>query len=575
MPDTASQLDWLSLVMGLAGGLALFLIGMGRVTASLKTIAGDRLRGALARLSSNRFAGAATGAGVTAVIQSSSVTSVLVVGFVSANLLSLTQASSVIVGSHLGTTVTAQVIAFDVTRYALGMLGIGALVGAVADRERWRQMGAMVAGLGFVFFGLGVMSEAMEPLGSYQPFLDVLADDQTPLVALLAGAGFTALVQSSSATTGIVVVMAAQGLVGLETGIAIVLGAAIGTCVTALLAAIGRPPDAVRAAVVHVVVNTVGALVAVVLIAEIASVVTWLSPSPAASGSAAPGGEGPGATPRQIAHAATVFHAANTVVFLVLLGPVVGFARRMVPETVGPAAPEVHEPLALDWAAVGTPVLALESARRATLQVGMWVRDMVERALPVAAGGTKNQLDDLEAMDDWVDESHAALVDYLREVSRGPLDDDQRGELLGLLEMATELEQLADLVETNLVATGRARLGGGVSVSEQTMAILEELHEVVVGAIDDSLAALGERDAAAADRVVDSKARFKDLESVMISHLAERLTAPEPQRVAAYSVEVELVEGLRRAHGGCRRIARAARRSIIVEDEPIVGRDPE
>ncbi|MDZ7677991.1 MAG: Na/Pi cotransporter family protein [Acidimicrobiales bacterium] len=569
MPDTVSQLDWLSLVMGLAGGLALFLIGMGRVTASLKTIAGDRLRGALARLSSNRIAGAATGAGVTAVIQSSSVTSVLVVGFVSANLLSLTQASSVIVGSHLGTTVTAQVIAFDVTRYALGMLGIGALVGAVADREQWRQLGAMVAGLGFVFFGLGVMSEAMEPLGSYQPFLDLLADDQTPLMALLAGAGFTALVQSSSATTGIVVVMAAQGLVGLETGIAIVLGAAIGTCVTALLAAIGRPPDAVRAAVVHVVVNTVGALVAVVLIAEIASVVTWLSPSPAVSG-----GEGPGATPRQIAHAATVFHAVNTVVFLVLLGPVVRFARRVVPETVGPAAPEVHEPLALDWGAVGTPVLALESARRATLQVGMWVRDMVERALPVATGGTKNQLDDLEAMDDWVDDSHAALVDYLREVSRGPLDDDQRGELLGLLEMANELEQLADLVETNLVATGRARLGGRVSVSEQTMAILGELHGVVIGAIDDSLAALGERDAAAADRVVDSKARFKDLEEVMISHLAERLAAPEPQRVAAYSVEVELVEGLRRAHGGCRRIARAARRSIITEDEPVPGRDP-
>ncbi|MFP3908200.1 MAG: Na/Pi cotransporter family protein, partial [Acidimicrobiales bacterium] len=539
MPATASQLDWLSLAMGLTGGLALFLIGMGRVTASLKTIAGDRLRGALARLSSNRVAGAATGAGVTAVIQSSSVTSVLVVGFVSANLLSLTQASSVIVGSHLGTTVTAQVIAFDVTRYALGMLGIGALVGAVADRERWRQLGAMVAGLGFVFFGLGVMSEAMEPLGSYQPFLDLLADDHTPLIALLAGAGFTALVQSSSATTGIVVVMAAQGLVGLETGIAIVLGAAIGTCVTALLAAIGRPPDAVRAAVVHVVVNTVGALVAVVLIAQIASAVTWLSPSPAASG-----GGASGATPRQIAHAATVFHAVNTVVFLVLLGPVVRFARRVVPETVGPAAPEVHEPLALDWAAAGTPVLALESARRATLQVGMWVRDMVERALPVATDGTRHQLDDLEAMDDWVDESHAALVDYLREVSRGPLDDDQRGELLGLLEVANELEQLADLVETNLVATGRARLGDGVSVSEQTMAILGELHEVVVGAIDDSLAALGERDAAAADRVVDSKARFKDLEAVMINHLAERLSTSEPQRVAAYSVEVELVEGL-------------------------------
>lgn len=560
MPDPSADLDWLTLSMGLAGGLALFLIGMGRVTASFKALAGDRLRATLARLSSNRIAGAATGAGVTAVIQSSSVTTVLVVGFVSANLLSLTQAASVIIGSHLGTTVTAQVIAFDVTRYALGMLGIGALVAAVAVRERWRQIGAAVAGLGFVFVGMGVMSDAMAPLGAHQPFLDLLADDHTPLIALLVGAAFTALVQSSSATTGIVVVMAGQGLVGLETGIAIVLGAAIGTCVTALLAAIGRPPDAVRAAVVHVVVNTAGALVAVGLIGQIATAVTWLSPAAAA-------GE-LGATPRQIANAATLFHAVNTVVFVALLGPVVAFARRVVPDTVGPEVPGVVEPLQLDPTVTGTPVLALEGARRGLLQVGFWVGEMLERSLPVAAAGNAHQLDALEAMDDWVDVSHAAVVDYLREVSRGPLDDAQRGELLGLLDVANELEQLADLVETNLVTTGRARLAAGVVVSDQTMRILEDLHRVVVDALDDSLAALGERDPDASKRVLESKAQFRGLDELVVSHLAERLAATEPRRVSAYTAEVELVEGLRRAHGACRRIARAARRSIITDGEP-------
>jgi phosphate:Na+ symporter len=559
MPDPGAAqggVDWMILAMGLGGGLALFLIGMGRVTASLKALAGDRLRAALARLSSNRLTGAATGAAVTAVIQSSSVTSVLVVGFVSVNLLTLTQASSVIIGSHLGTTATAQVIALDVTRYALGMLALGAFAAAVASREHLRQLGGAVAGLGFVFLGLAVMSDSMAPLATYQPFLDLVGTDRTPIAALLVGAGFTALVQSSSATTGIVVVMAGQGLVGLETGIALVLGAAIGTCVTALLAAIGRSTDAVRAAVVHVLVNAIGALVGVVLISRIADAVTWLTPVPDEASTAA-------ASPRQIANAATLFHAVNTAVFLALLTPVVAIARRLVPDRAVGVVPIEPARVSLDAGVIATPVLALEVVRRELLHVGLWVRHMVERALPVATTGTEAELDALELMDDWVDEAHAALVAYLAEVSRGPLDESQRVELLALLEVTNELEQLADLVETNVVATGRTRLRNGVTVSAQTRSTLEPLHRVVLGALDDSLAALGERDADAADRVVESKAELKAVEGALVRHLTARLGAAEPGRVAAYSVEIELVDALRRAHGICRRLARAAARSVI------------
>ncbi len=555
-------LDWPGIIMGLGGGLALFLIGMGRVTASLKSLAGDRLRAALARLSSNRVIGATTGAVVTAVIQSSSVTSVLVVGFVSANLLSLTQAASVIVGSHLGTTVTAQVIAFDVTQWALGLLGVGALLAAVASRERWQQIGGIVAGLGFVFFGMGVMSEAMSPLGQHEPFLDLLTADRSPLLALAIGAGFTALVQSSSATTGIVVVMAGQGLIELETGIALVLGAAIGTCVTALLAAIGRPPDAVRAAVVHVVVNTVGAVVGVLLISQISEAVRWIGDDPVTSA----------ASPRQIANAATLFHLVNTVVFVAALSPVVALARRLVPDRAPAGDGDRAGPVALDRDVLDTPVLALEQARRALLEVGLWAREMVDRALAATTTGSLADLDELEAMDDWVDASHAELIDYLRRVGRGPLDDEQRGEMLGLLAVSNEMEQLADLVETNLVATGRARVASGVEVSATTMGILAELHEVVVGAIDDGLAALGERDTDAADRVLESKTRFRDLDRLLSGHLAERLTTAEPRRVEAYRVEIELLEGLRRAHGACRRVARAARASVV-DDTTVPGAD--
>ena len=250
----AESVDWLDLSMGLTGGLALFLLGMGQITASLKAVAGDRLRAVLARLSSNRIVGALTGSVTTAVIQSSSVTTVLTVGFVSASLLSVTQAASVIIGANLGTTVTAQVIALDVTDYALGMLAAGAAVAGAAGarRQTLSEIGSAIAGLGFVFLGLDVMSDAMAPLGTYQPFLDLLENSSSPIIGLAIGAIFTGLVQSSSATTGIVVVMGASGLLDLETGIAIILGANIGTAITALLAAIGKSRDAWRAAMIHV-----------------------------------------------------------------------------------------------------------------------------------------------------------------------------------------------------------------------------------------------------------------------------------------------------------------------------------
>ena len=272
------SIDWLELVMGLGGGLALFLLGMGQITVSLKAVAGDRLRTVLARLSSNRFVGAMTGSVTTAVIQSSSVSTVLVVGFVSASLLSVTQAASVIIGANLGTTVTAQVIALDVTDYALGLLAIGALASAVAgSRQTLHEVGKTVAGLGFVFLGLDLMSDAMSPLGSYQPFLDLVASNRSPLIALLLGAAFTGLIQSSSATTGIVVVMGASGLLELETGIAVILGANIGTSVTAILAAIGKSRDAWRAASIHVLVNVLGALLWLGFIEQLADLATWLA----------------------------------------------------------------------------------------------------------------------------------------------------------------------------------------------------------------------------------------------------------------------------------------------------------
>jgi phosphate:Na+ symporter len=235
-----TELAMLPLVMGLLGGLALFLYGMDKMSESLKAVAGERMKSILARLTTNRVTGALTGAFVTAVIQSSSVTTVLVVGFVTAGLMSVSQSVGIIMGANIGTTITAQIIAFKVTKYALLIVAAGFAMLFLGKRERTRHHGAGIMGLGLVFFGMGVMGEAMAPLRSYQPFLDAMIRMENPAVGILVAALFTGLIQSSSATTGIVIVMASQGLITLTAGIALILGANIGTCVTALLASIGR-----------------------------------------------------------------------------------------------------------------------------------------------------------------------------------------------------------------------------------------------------------------------------------------------------------------------------------------------
>lgn len=226
--------------MHLFGGIALFLFGMEQMAGGLKSAAGNKMKDILARFTTHRVKAALTGCVTTAIIQSSSVTTVLVVGFVSAGLMTLTQSVGVIMGANVGTTFTAQIVAFKVGKAALLLVALGFAMLFVGKRDAVKQSGNIVMGLGLVFLGMDIMSDAMEPLRSYQPFIDVMARMENPVLGILVGAVFTAMVQSSSATTGIVIALASQGLLEFPAGIALIFGANIGTCFTAWLAALGK-----------------------------------------------------------------------------------------------------------------------------------------------------------------------------------------------------------------------------------------------------------------------------------------------------------------------------------------------
>ena len=301
------DLDQLALLSGLVGGLAIFLFGMDIMTRALKQVAGNSLKTILARMTSNRFLGLIAGASVTAIIQSSSITTVLLVGFISAGLMTTAQSVAVILGANIGTTITAQILAFNVTALALPILALGFFISFIAQSKVAREYGRILLGIGMVFFGMAIMSEAMHPLRSFRPFLDFMLSLDNALLAMLVGAGFTALVQSSSATTGILIVMAGQGLIGLEAAVALALGANIGTCVTALLAAIGKPREAVRAAVVHTIFNVVGVAIWIGFVDQLANLARYISPIEVTVSGAV-------GIPRQLANVHTFFNVQCVLV---------------------------------------------------------------------------------------------------------------------------------------------------------------------------------------------------------------------------------------------------------------------
>ena len=453
--------------------------------------------------------------------------------------MTLLMSVGVIFGANVGTTITAQILAFKVTRYALAVVAIGFAIDFFAKSERVERIGRTVMGLGLVFFGMSVMGLAMEPLQEHQGFLDAMASISNVWIGIALGAIFTALVQSSSATTAIVIAMAATGLTSLELSIALVLGANIGTSVTAQLAAIGKPVEAKRVAAIHTMFNVVGVLIWIPFIQVLASLALRLSPT--------------GDIPRQIAWAHTIFNTANLFIFIWFTS---WFARAATSLIKDRPSDEVIKTRYLSDDLLATPSIALDRARMEIARMGTRVRDMVQAGVPAALSGTAEELTAVEDADDEVDELHGQVVAYLGRISESGITREQTNELLGLLEAAGDIEAIGDAVETNLVADGRRRLDSGIEISPSTAGIIDDLAAEVLTAVDIAVGAVGRGSYEAARQAIKMKPEITAMTAGAREHQLERLTVDEPNRVDTYRIENDIIEDLRRIYYYAKRAAR-------------------
>lgn len=532
-------------------GLVVFLLGLDVLTGALKAQSGEGLRRLITRLTPNRFAGMLTGTVVTILLQSSTITTVLAVGLVSGGMLTFIQSLGIILGANIGTTMTAQAIAFDTSTFGMVLL-VGGFLGTKLVRGRRTTVAStVVLGLGMVFLGMDLMSDAVRPLRSSQGFLDLMSTLTNPLLGMLVGAAFTAAVQSSTAATGVAIAMATEGLIPLEAGVAIILGSNIGTCVTAGLAAVGKPPEAVRTAAFHILVNVLGALVWLVFIDQLVEIAVALSPSyPELTGIDRRAAE----TPRQFAMAHTVFNLSTALVLVWFLGPIARVLERLIPDRPSPEAP--GSPRHLDDALLSTPWAALEAAREEIGVLGEEVEAMTHNALPALATDGSVLVDGIAAAEATVDARYHHIVGYLRAVAAGSTGPEPSRQAAALLDVADELEGIADTVDLTIAATARELHLAARPLGAAEVALLEPVAEAVLTHLRLAISGVVDPTSGAALAAARTSAEVERTLAVAAAALRQQLANGETD-VPEYAVVDDMLEQYRRVFGASARIVRA------------------
>ena len=422
--------------LSLLGGLALFLYGMQMMSTGLEAAAGNRMKQILEKLTANRFLGVAVGAGITAVIQSSSATTVMVVGFVNSGMMTLRQAVWIIMGANIGTTITGQLIALDVGAMAPLFAFIGVAMVVFLKKAVFHHYGQIIAGLGILFLGMDMMSSSMLPLRESEAFVGLMTRFSNPLLGILAGALFTAIIQSSSASVGILQALAGSGLIGLSRAVYVLFGQNIGTCITAVLASIGTSRNAKRTTIIHLLFNIIGTVLftTICMLFPLTDLVESFTPSNPAA---------------QIANMHTLFNITTTILLLPLGNQLAAIATRILPERAYEDSQTQKllyiKPLdTLPDSKMGNSAIAVNSLRQELSRMAGMVERNVDESFLAVLDGKAERLPEVEKTEDYVDYINREVTKYISRVITYENNARDSALISAYLKISSDLERISD-----------------------------------------------------------------------------------------------------------------------------------
>ena len=493
-----------ALVFAVVGGLALFLYGLSLLSGSLQKIAGNRLRNMLGRLTDPPVKGIAVGIIATALVQSSSVTTVTILGFLNSGLLNLTQGIAIILGTEIGTTVTAQIVSFKIGDIFYPFIAAGFFLFFFGRTDKQKNLGQIILGFGILFLGMRTMSAALRPLASNSIFTGAIAHfARVPFLGILVGAALTGIIQSSSATTGLVIAMSSQGIIELDAAVPIILGANIGTCVTALIASIGSSTSAKRAAVAHLMFNMIGVLLFYPFLNQFQWLVSFTS----------------SAIPRQIANAHTIFNGTMVLIMLPAIRLLASLVKTIVP---GEDTPIERGTKYLDEKILHMPTVAIGQAEREALRMADIVTTMLVKTRDSLFSGRHEQITHVFRMEELVDDLDNLIEHYLTRISNRPLSEEQQKEVTILVHSISDMERVAD--HAHNIAEITVQLSrSGLSFSGPAKSDLENLYEKSLECYVGAIQVLAEHDETRGKEVLELEATIDRMQQQLEEKHLQRL----------------------------------------------------
>ncbi len=500
----------MDIAIGIMGGLGLFLYGMNLMGDGLQKSAGSKLKRIIELLTSNVIMGVLVGMVVTMVIQSSSATTVMVVGFVNAGIMSLPQAIGVIMGANIGTTITAQLVSLDVDFLAPVALGIGIVIYMFSNKPKHKNIAEILIGFGILFTGMDFMKEAVKPLAGYQGFTDMLLSfGHHPILGVLMGFAITAIVQSSSASMGMLIALASQGLIPITAALPILYGENIGTCVTSLISSIGASRNARRAAIMHLTFNVLGSMIFMFILSKpIVAIVTAIDPTDAA---------------RQIANAHTLFNILNVIVLLPFNKLIVKLALKLVPETKSEQDDDKVVKY-IDDRMIETPSIALANIVKETLRMGEKSKESLNAAMDGIVDKSKEKIELSFKREKLINELQKSILNYLLKLSKASLNEDSRETVDALFNTVNDIERIGDHAE-NIAELAKDIVDLEISFSDVGIGELKDMYNKVVSTYTYALEAMRTSNVELACKVIKMEEQVDMMEKSCRANHMNRLNS--------------------------------------------------